>query len=434
MATGSDAGRWAATRRYPFLRTPWKCRLWVSTAVVAAAVLPVVLDRRVGLDHSAHDVLSAGVLVLMSALNIEIGRLLEGGRSQSQRPHKALSTWSFASAIVLSVAWLLPVVAICYLHARWRGLRVPLWKWVGSAAYVVLAGLAAAAALHAVLDGQISITHRDGLNGLVAVLAGAAAFLLVETVLFLGSAYLNSADDEEWLRRTLAHRSFYLTESGVLLVGGLAAAVWTAAPWFLALLLPVFVLAQRAVLHEPLRERADHDDKTGLLRFESWHRLASASLSRCRRRGQQWSVVFADLDHFKAFNDRHGHLAGDDALVVVAETIRRHLRAGDIVGRFGGEEFCVFLPDVTPDAAFMLADRIRVEVASTSMTDASPLTVSVGFTTVGPHQPVELDAAIELADRALYDAKRAGRNATRGERALPRQRPRSEQVAGRVEP
>jgi signal transduction histidine kinase len=92
---------------------------------------------------------------------------------------------------------------------------------------------------------------------LVAMLAAAAAFLAVETVLFLGSATFNRAEDEVWLRRTLASRSFYGTELGVLFIGGLLTAVWTAGPWFILLLLPIYALVQRAALHEPLRERAE---------------------------------------------------------------------------------------------------------------------------------------------------------------------------------
>ena len=110
-----------------------------------------------------------------------------------------------------------------------------------------------------------------------AASSAAAVFLAVETVLFHGIAYLNDADDEAWLRRTLAGRSFYVTEAAVLLMGALSAAVWTAGAWFLLLLVPVYGLAQRAALHEPLRERAETDGKTGLLRFESWRSSRSPS-------------------------------------------------------------------------------------------------------------------------------------------------------------
>lgn len=416
-ASGDASGR---RRSLPFLRITAPAQVWVGTAVLAALSLPLVLDHEIGHGHTDLDPLVLVVLLTMSVLNIEIGRLLEGGAADGQRPHKALSTWSFACALVLSIGWLVPVVAISYAHARWRGMRVPLWKWVGSAAYVVLAGVAAAAAAHAVLGAQDTLLQGDGLRGLAAVLAGAGAFLAVETLLFHGSAYLNSADDEQWLRQTLAQPSFYVTELGVLLVGGLAAAVWTAGPWFLALLLPVFVLAQRAVLHEPLRERADHDDKTGLLRFGSWHRLALGAATRCRQRREPWSVLFVDLDHFKRFNDAWGHLAGDLALVAVAETLRSEVRKDDLLARFGGEEFCVFLPRADDSEAHRIAERIRCAVGAVELPGGQRLTVSVGVSSADPADgAAEVDVALLAADRALYDAKRGGRDRTCARPAVP---------------
>jgi diguanylate cyclase (GGDEF)-like protein len=288
-----------------------------------------------------------------------------------------------------------------------------LWKWVGSAAYVVLAGVVAASTSQLVLDGQHNLTHGNGLRGMLAVIAAAATFLGTEALLFHGSAYLNVADDEVWLRATLAHWSFYVTEAGVVLVGGLAAAIWTAAAWFLVLLLPIFVLAQRAALHEPLRERADHDDKTGLLRFESWHRLAQAAAADCNRKALPWGVVFVDLDHFKCFNDTWGHLAGDLALVSVADTIRREVRASDVVARFGGEEFCVFMPRTDLEEADQVAERIRRAIEDAHLTGGQQLTISAGAATPPPGEhDLDLDVVLLAADGALYEAKAGGRNAT----------------------
>ena len=200
--------------------------------------------------------LTVSVLVSVSALNVEISRALTGGLERSQQPHKALSAWAFACAMLLAPPWLLVVVPITYVHARWRGLRVPLWKWVGSAAFLVLAGLAAALVAHIALGHQPNWMAANGAQGLVTLVTAAAVFLAVETALFAGAALLNDTEDELWLRRTLTSRTFYMTESGVLLTGGLLAAVWTGGAWFVLLLVPIYALIQRAVLLEPLRERA----------------------------------------------------------------------------------------------------------------------------------------------------------------------------------
>ncbi|NUR09126.1 MAG: GGDEF domain-containing protein [Nocardioidaceae bacterium] len=401
----------ATRRRSVYRAAPFPVQLLIGAAVAAAVVLPVVL-RDHGVTATKNDPLPTLLcLLLLSVLNVELGRLAEGGVPSSHRPHKALSAWSFVAALLLPTPYLLVVVPFSYLHARWRGIRVPLWKWVGSAAYVVLAGLAAALVGRQVLVDP-NLMYGDGRWGLVEVLLTAAVFLAVETVLFHAVAYLNIADDEVWLRRTLAGRSFYVTEATVLLMGGLSAAVWTAGAWFLFLLVPVYALAQRAALSDTLRERAATDDKTGLLRFESWRVLAVAEHERCRERARPWSVAFLDLDHFKAYNDRWGHLAGDSALAAVAGVLRSEVRSRDLVARFGGEEFCVFLPDTTHDEAAAIADRLRLAVATLDLPDSTDRsTISVGVVTVAPQPtPVEFVDALTAADAALFAAKMSGRN------------------------
>jgi signal transduction histidine kinase len=224
---------------------------------VAALVLPIALR---GLDPQATskaDVATAAVLVLASALNVELGRRLSGGLAWTHQPHKALSAWAFASALLLPTPWLLVVVPLTYAHARWRGLRLTLWKWIGSGAYLVVAGLAAAAVRHATMGETTNWMAGNGGRGIVAMLLAAATFLAVEILLFGGNALLGPAEDERWLRRTLTGRSFYATEAGVLLIGGLLSAVWTGGAWFILFFLPIYAFSQRAVLHEPLRERAD---------------------------------------------------------------------------------------------------------------------------------------------------------------------------------
>lgn len=239
-----------------FRATPLRERLYISAVLVAAVVLPLTLPD-LGVDAPFHPAWSTLLmLVTVSVFNVELGRVLSGGVSHHQQPHKALSAWAFASALLLPVPWLLVVVPLTYAHARWRGLRTPLWKWVGSGAFLVLSGLAAGWASHTLYD-RVNWMYGTGGRGLVAILVGAAVFLAVETVLFAGTAWLNHAADEEWLRRTLRGRSFYVTETGVLVVGGLLSAAWTGGAWYVLMFLPVYAFAQRAVLHEPLRERAE---------------------------------------------------------------------------------------------------------------------------------------------------------------------------------
>ena len=406
------AGVDAAAQRSSFSARPLRVQLLISAAVLVAVVVPFAFHD-LGRGTTAHQpVLTAMLLVILSALNVELGRIAEGGLVGSQRPHKALSAWAFTSALLLPAPYLVPVVAFSYAHARGRGLRVSLWKWVGSAAYLVIAGFVSGSFAAYVMGERVNYMQGDGLAGMGAVALAAVTFLAVETALFHLSAYLNHADDEVWLRRTLRGRSFYTTEASVLLLGGLFAAIWTGGPWFVLLVVPVYGLAQRAALHDALREQAEVDDKTGLLRFESWRRLALVGRERCIARRQPWSVAFVDLDFFKRYNDAWGHMVGDEALVAIADTLRSQLRADDLVARFGGEEFCVFLPATPYDEAAAVAERLRRAVAEAAMPGSgAQVTVSVGVAGVTLRKlDVELVETMNQADQALFEAKALGRD------------------------
>ena len=243
-----------------FRDAPRREQVYLVLALVAAAVLPVALAQTLAGDRFRTglppDWCAALALVTFSVLNVEIGRVLAGGLARAQQPHKALSAWAFATAMLLPASWLLVVVPLTYVHARRRGLRVPLWKWVGSAGFLVLAGTAAAVVPRLVLGGQPNWMAGSGADGLAVLLLAGAAYLTVESGLFAGSAWLNHAHDEQWLRGQLSTPSYYLNQGGVVLTGGLLAAVWTGGTWFVLLFLPLYGLLQRAVLIEPLREKA----------------------------------------------------------------------------------------------------------------------------------------------------------------------------------
>ena len=118
------------------------------------------------------------------------------------------------------------------------------------------------------------------------------------------------------------------------------------------------------------------------------------------------------VDHFETYHDTHGHAAGDEALRIVAEVLRANVRDGDIVYRYGGEEFCVLLPDTTDDEARAVAERVRaaVEEAPFEGEELQPggrVTISVGLALTEGGNPA---AALETADGALDDAKHGGRN------------------------
>ena len=136
----------------------------------------------------------------------------------------------------------------------------------------------------------------------------------------------------------------------------------------------------------------------------------AAQISAARRHGRPLSVALVDLDGFKALNDTYGHAVGDEVLVAVAQALRDGTRKEDAVGRLGGEEFLVVLPDADARAAAHAAERMRAAVAEVD--GPEPISASLGWAVADPDEPPE--DAVRRADEALYAAKAAGRNRVRG--------------------
>lgn len=168
-----------------------------------------------------------------------------------------------------------------------------------------------------------------------------------------------------------------------------------------------------ALENAALYTQAVTDDLTGLFNRKFTMARLKEELSRSERHGQPCSLVMADLDHFKEVNDRFGHLAGDRYLKEVAQVIKKQARIADVVGRFGGEEFLLLLPETDQEGALELAERIRQHVADISLEYASngiQVTVSLGVFCYGGEPGVSVDDVLQRTDEALYEAKSRGRN------------------------
>ena len=125
------------------------------------------------------------------------------------------------------------------------------------------------------------------------------------------------------------------------------------------------------------------------------------------------SLIMCDIDHFKSFNDSHGHLAGDSALKRVAEVLRTNNRSTDIVARYGGEEFVILLPETGLEGAVAVAEQLRKAIGSLAIkSNASHLTASFGVASLVPERENPMESLVEFADRALYQSKRNGRDRT----------------------
>jgi diguanylate cyclase (GGDEF)-like protein/PAS domain S-box-containing protein len=170
--------------------------------------------------------------------------------------------------------------------------------------------------------------------------------------------------------------------------------------------------AKHAVLLKQLEQQALTDALTGLPNRRAFELEAARVMANAKREAWPVTIGVADIDWFKRANDQHGHPAGDAVMRFVAQTIQSRVRAGDLCGRIGGDEFGLLFPHATPEQVADIAERIRVGLAAAAISAAPNLsinvTISIGLATLDVNG--SLDAAIAAADAALYQAKLTGRN------------------------
>jgi diguanylate cyclase (GGDEF)-like protein/PAS domain S-box-containing protein len=176
-------------------------------------------------------------------------------------------------------------------------------------------------------------------------------------------------------------------------------------------------VTERKVSSDNLARLLTTDHLTGVSSRAHFFEIAEAEVARAERHGRALSVVMLDADYFKRINDTAGHQAGDEVLKRIAGEAKGLLRTSDTVARLGGEEFVLMLPSTTTSEAVAVAERLRVAVERARIDTAVgrlKATVSLGVATLS-HATPTLQSLLAAADRALYDAKRAGRNRVRSE-------------------
>ncbi len=199
-------------------------------------------------------------------------------------------------------------------------------------------------------------------------------------------------------------------QAALILAAGVPLIVAPLLSWYLiGLLLRIYRI------EEEMRGIASHDSLTGLLSRHAFFDRAANYVSLARRDQATFSVLIADLDHFKSINDRYGHPAGDAVLKLFADVVNSVARRSDIIGRIGGEEFAMLLPSTGEAEALEFSNRLHAAIDKAVLRHQDGFieyTASIGVATSDPRSGEGIDGLLAQADRALYDAKRGGRNRT----------------------
>ncbi|NHD19467.1 MULTISPECIES: GGDEF domain-containing protein [unclassified Actinopolyspora] len=393
-------GEWPLWRLRP--AALWYVLAVQLTAVLSVAVVVAVTERPTA--EKLHEfgllAVTGGVVIVGTSLSIH---LRDGIR---RNPWTIHICYLVAGLLVLPPNLLVLLLLGPALHGVLDAREAP-HRWMFINAATVLATFAARAVL-----GWESPHWSPW-----ALLAAGATLLLTRAALVAAGLRLRSprADKSDVLGDPIDVLLGIVAVSLGMLIA--VAVEFRAASALLAA--PPMALLDLAGQLPQWRRSAQRDGKTGLVNAMHWDKLARAELAKASSRGQDVTVLLLDLDHFKRVNDELGHLAGDAALASVALMLRGSVRKGDLVGRFGGEEFVVLLPEADTDAAGEVAHRIRRATASLSVPvrdtagvqhRLDDLTISIGVAGTA-RLGYELGDLLVAADAALLEAKAAGRNA-----------------------
>ena len=370
-------------------------------------VLPLALLEP---QPSARDWTWFGVLLAAAILQAELSAQVERMRRFfSSGPHiNVSSVWLFAATLTISPAPTCLLVVLIYAHLWLRVWRtVPgalLYRVTCSAATAVLSVLAAWAV------PEFLGLHREPLGPATIIVTG-VSFIVVNTILVMIGFKLHNP--RRGLLSFVGSWADNALEIVTLCLGATTAVALAANPGLVAFMVLPVVLLPRGELGRRLEMATGYDHKTGLLTMSEWRKRAETEVGSGNRGNDQCGILMIDIDHFKRINDTYGHLTGDVVLRAVADAVRREVRVYDSVGRFGGEEFVVLLPGIDHDHAVTVAERIRYAVTELAVADGETtiedLSVSVGVA-LHPDAGGAVDEVLGAADRAVYLAKRSGRN------------------------
>jgi diguanylate cyclase (GGDEF)-like protein len=405
----------AVVRDWAWWRLPALQRAYVG-AVPAAALTAIALATS-QTSWRTGDLMKYLLLIGCGMISVAATPRIAYGRGTMVQDF--LTVWVLPVAILLPPFYAMATPIPLLVLTHWRVHRGVVHRRVFTGAAISLAYGAASLIFHAIPPSFAGATLGTGVHALTWTAAVAAC----ETVGGLHRGLLAIAvklsDPAARLTDLMLNREALQADFAQVDLGILITVVVAVHPVLAVFAVPTVLLARRFMMHAQLLASSRIDAKTGLLNAATWESEATAELTRAVRTRSPLSVALIDIDHFKAVNDTHGHLVGDVVLRAVSDVLREQLRGYDVVGRFGGEEFVVLLPQTGEADAVSIAERLRAHVAALSIpvqdgarSEASVrLTISIGVASLDAFGS-EVTDLLNAADAALYVAKQAGRNKT----------------------
>ena len=408
-----------AAREWPLWQLPrWLAAFIVVTTAGYGLAIAVALAAAPG-HESPRDLWLCGLLLLCTALTVE---LTKRSGENAGLIKDVYAVWELPIAILLPPIYALLVPAVRLTLTQLRIRRVPLHRRVFSTAVVGLSYASASVVFHGITGQGFGAATQPGSAAalwICAVVIAAVTQWFVNTTLLLPA--FKGSDPTVTVRELYLARERVHNDVAELCVAVLVTLGIAVTPLTIVLAFPFVTLLQRSFRHVQLVNASRVDSKTGLLNAGTWEREAATEVARALRTHTSLAVALIDIDHFKTVNDSFGHLAGDRALRTIARALTIFLREYDLVGRFGGEEFALLLPQAKALDACRIAERIRSHIGSMPITvsddpGAEPVTlsISIGVAALDARwdnsSGAQLTELLAAADGALYQAKRNGRD------------------------
>ena len=406
----------ATVRKWAWWRLPWPLRCYVGAAPQAMVVLIGYAIQRT--TRYATDLWK--FLLLLGCALVSVVATPRNAYLKSGMVRDFITAWVLPVAILLPPVYAMIMPIPLYSLTQALSPRSVVYRRVFSAAAISLAYGAAAVLFRVFPASFAGPSIGTGVQALTWTLAVAVCEIVggrINHLLIAGAIKLSDPNvklvDLEFNREAL-QGDFAEFDLGILITVVVAVNVVLA-----VFAVPTVLLARRFMMHAQLLEKSRIDTKTGLLNSSTWETEATAEIARAIRTRSPLALALVDIDHFKAVNDTYGHLVGDKALRAVTDALRSQLRAYDLAGRFGGEEFAILLPHAREVDALHVAERLRAHIAQMVIPvgddpDSGPgvrVTISVGVASLDGTSR-ELTDMLAAADAALYYAKETGRNKT----------------------